>query len=176
MMKSLFLFPLLLIMVFAVSCRHKGCTDPLASNYDKTANKANDEECEYQDEQTLPPCGDSLEFCMEYGSEYLGGDFSLSAPDSISTRMEWIDSTGTESRSFEITLYGNNTGIYVQKNDQSKGSFEANFFDFQSGSRDAISGEIEINTFSVAQGITGNFKMVMSDSTEIKKGFLNSVK
>ena len=36
----------LLVMLFAVGCKKKGCTDPAASNYDSTAEK-DDESCEY---------------------------------------------------------------------------------------------------------------------------------
>jgi hypothetical protein len=35
-----------LVMLFAVGCKKKGCTDPAASNYDSAAEK-NDESCEY---------------------------------------------------------------------------------------------------------------------------------
>ncbi len=35
-----------LVMLFAVGCKKKGCTDPAASNYDSTAEK-DDESCEY---------------------------------------------------------------------------------------------------------------------------------
>ena len=176
MIKSYSLLTLLLIIGLIASCRHRGCTDPLANNYDKSANKANDVECEYGDDEPELPCGDSVEFCMEYGSEYIAGEFTLTAPDTNSTRMEWIDSTGADLRSFEITLYGSNTGTYLQKNDQSNGSFEAFFFNAQGNMATATSGEIVVNTFSIAAGISASYEMVMSDSTAINSGHLNKVK
>jgi hypothetical protein len=176
MIKSHSLLTFLFFIGLISSCRHSGCTDPLANNYDKTANKANDVECEYGDDEPGLPCGDSVEFCMEYGSEYIAGEFTLTAPDSNSSRMEWIDSTDTGLRSFEVTIYGNTTGTYVQKGDQSSGSFEAFFFNDQGDVASATSGEIQVNIFSVASGFSGNYEMTMSDSTAITSGHLNKVK
>ncbi|MDG2343295.1 MAG: DUF4856 domain-containing protein [Flavobacteriales bacterium] len=47
MNKSNYLLMLpVLVMLFALGCKKKGCTDPAASNYDSTAEK-DDESCEY---------------------------------------------------------------------------------------------------------------------------------
>ena len=42
-----------LVMLFAVGCKKKGCTDPAASNYDSSAEK-DDESCEYAATYTVP--------------------------------------------------------------------------------------------------------------------------
>ena len=174
-MKFLSVLSLLIIVSFATSCKRRGCTDPLANNYEKYAVKADDDQCKYGDPNEAP-CGEGIEFCTSYGNDGLSGEMVISEPSEGATRLSWTDSTDAENRLFEITLFGNDPGTYEWSQFQSDGTFQAYYFSDITGAADAVSGEIEVTSFTLVNGISGNFQMVMSDSTEVTEGNLFKVK
>lgn len=170
MKKHAYIF-LLLSLLVAISCQRRGCTDPLANNYEKSAVKADDDECEYG-EIIEPPCGDDIEFCADYGADKLLGAVNLSEPFSGATQFTWKDSTGNETRQFDLIIYGNDPGTYTFNTNQEDGTFDAFFANTISGQESAISGSMEIVDFSLTNGVTAEFFVTMSDSTKVTNGNL----
>jgi hypothetical protein len=180
MSNKILFISLILAGFILISCTRKGCADPLANNYDKNIVKLDTSKCLYGDEaiEDEPPCGTDIEFCADYGSENIFGNISVTEPQEGKLLLKWDSDLDEDTiySTLEITIYGAEKGEFTLASSQDSGSFEAFYYNDTIGIVNATSGQLNISTYSVANGITGTFEMKLENEVDLKKGNLYQVK
>ena len=154
-----------------LACNKKGCADPLADNYDSKVVKARNKDCVYNT-PTVSPCGNQKEFCAKLDTLSINGQMTA---ESFSDHvvLTW-ESTGTDYRKLDLTIYEPKEGNFAATNTNQKNTFTATYVDVN-GPREQVSGSLKISHYDSAKRITGTLSIKFDDDSELKNGYLYRV-
>ncbi|MBU2018398.1 MAG: hypothetical protein KJ941_02020 [Bacteroidetes bacterium] len=170
MMKYQYLI-LIILSVTLQSCNRKGCSNPLADNYDPKVNKARDKDCTFG-AATVSPCGNQIEFCANYDSLSLSGQMS-SEEFSQSLVLTW-ENSGADFRKLDLEIFGIKEGNFSASNSGNKNTFTATYID-NNGVLNQTTGSLKITKYNSNDGVSGIFSVKFNDGSEIKEGHLYRV-
>lgn len=152
------------------SCEYEpiaGCTDSTATNYNPLAT-VDDGSCEYA--VVGNPCGDSINFCMDYGGVEKSGMASLLDLTSR-YRIYWTEGSGAAYEQVELDMYISDTGTYDIDTTHSSGTVAFQYFHATDGVNNGLSGTLIITTWDpTGDGVIGTFEVEMEDATEVSNG------
>ena len=159
-----------LIMLFA-ACKKEGCTDETATNFDSKA-KVEDGSCLYPAKIEESPCGEHP-FCMTFDGEFKGSDEVELLDVTGGYRIYWHEHD--PDNDFFFDFFGSEAKTYPIDTTNVEGTAAGKIIQLGVGSFKAVSGKVEIDEFSLTDGISGSFELVLSDGREITNGHFYNV-
>lgn len=154
------------------SCTKKGCSDPLADNYDSNVKKAKNSECEYNIPRNSP-CGNQVEFCAQIDTLQLSGGISLTEFDN-SILLSWKSDTGSIQQ-LDVEIFGVKEGNFTANGSGEAKSFQVTYVT-QSGTAYESEGSMKVSGYNDNVGLNAFFEVDLTDGRQLRNGYFYRVK
>ena len=165
------LIPFVFFILLLCSCNRKGCSNPLADNYDENVKKARDKDCTFGS-ATLSPCGNQVTFCAKLDTLSLSG-LMVKETFQNSVLLTYEVSSPTY-RKLELEIFDPKEGNFTASNTNGKNTFKASYVD-DNGVRNHSTGSLKISKFNTIDGLSGVVDIKFDDGSELSSGYIYKV-